>query len=338
MSQEHFALAGRAIGPAEPPYVIAEVGNNHAGDIAAAKVLIAAAADAGADAVKLQIYRAARFLARSSSYYERFLRNELSREGIAELMAFAVDRGTVLFASVFDEESAEIMEGLGAPFYKIASGDVTHLPLLRAVAAFGKPMIVSTGGATTEETALAVETIRAVRPETPIALLHCVSQYPTEPGQANLASMMDLRRRFGVPVGFSDHTIGTAVAIAAAALGAEIIEKHFTLDKMLEGPDHKLSADPDDMADLVAATRAAHAAIGRAEKAPVEPADFIPLIRRSITAQAAIPAGTEITAGMLEVKRPGTGIGPAHMGEVIGASAARDIAEDETLQWEAIAR
>ncbi len=338
MSQESFIVAGRAIGPAEPPYVIAEVGNNHAGDVEAAKVLIAAAADAGADAVKLQIYRAARFLARSSSYYERFHHNELSREDIAELMDFAGEWGAVLFASVFDEESAEIMEGLGAPLYKIASGDVTHLPLLRAVAAIGKPMIVSTGGATMEEIALAVETIGAAGPETAVALLHCVSQYPTEPDQANLASMEDLRRRFGVPVGFSDHTIGTAIGIAAAALGAEIIEKHFTLDKTLEGPDHKLSADPEDMAALVAATRAAHAAIGRAEKAPVEPADFIPLIRRSLTAQVAIPAGAEITSGMIEVKRPGTGIGPAHMDEVVGARAARDIAEDETLQWDAIQR
>ena len=261
---------------------------------------------------------------------------ELSRDDVAALMDHARGIGAVLFASVFDAESADILEDCGAPAYKIASGDVTHLPLLRHVAGFGKPIVLSTGGATLEEVETAVDTSRQARTDTPIAILHCVSQYPAEPGEANLACMAGLRTRFACPTGYSDHTVGIATCLAAAALGAEVIEKHFTLDKGLPGPDHKLSADPADMAALVAGCRAAQAAVGRAEKAPVEPADFIPLIRRSLTAQVAIPAGTEITAEMIEIKRPGTGLPPAELDRVVGARAARDIAEDETLAWDMV--
>jgi N,N'-diacetyllegionaminate synthase len=333
---QSFEIAGRRIGAGAPPYVIAEIGNNHGGDVAAAKTLIDAAHGAGADGLKLQIFRAAKFLARSSAYYERFVGYELSRVDIAALFEHARGIGAVLFSSVFDAESADILEDCGAPAYKIASGDVTHLPLLRHVAGFGKPIVLSTGGATLAEVETAVETIRQARSDTPLAILHCVSQYPADPNDANLACMAGLRARFACPTGYSDHSQGIAVCIAAAALGAEVIEKHFTLDKTLPGPDHKLSADPQDMAALVAGCRAAQVAVGRAEKAPVEPADFIPLIRRSPTAQVAIPKGTRITPEMIEIKRPGTGLAPADLDRVIGARAARDIAEDETLAWDMV--
>ena len=331
-----FEIAGRPVGAGAPPYVIAEIGNNHGGDVGAAKTLIEAAHGAGADGLKLQIFRAAKFLARTSAYYERFVGYELSRAAVAELMDHARGLGAVLFASVFDAESADILESCGAPAYKIASGDVTHLPLLRHVGGFGKPIILSTGGATLAEVEAAVATIRAARADTPVAVLHCVSQYPAEPGDANLACMAGLRRHFRCPVGYSDHTMGIATCIAASALGAEVIEKHFTLDKNHPGPDHKLSADPADMAALVAGCRTAQAAVGHPEKAPVEPADFIPLIRRSLTAQVEIPKGTRITEAMIEIKRPGTGIAPVELERVVGARAARDIAEDETLTWDMV--
>lgn len=333
---EPFTIARRPIGPDQPPYVIAELGNNHGGDGAVAKRMLHAAAEAGADAIKLQTFVPAKFVARSSAYFERLSRGVLPRETIAELAATARQIGAVLFSAVFDEESADAWADLDAPVFKMASGDLTHLPLMRHVAAYGKPMIVSTGGATMDDIAAALAAIRETGPDTPVALLHCVSNYPTVPAQANLACMATMRAAFGVPVGFSDHTIGNATSLAAAAAGAEIIEKHFTLDRMAEGPDHKLSAEPADLAQLVDGVRLAHAMRGRAEKAPVEAADFIPLIRRSVTADVVISAGTTIEAGMLAIKRPGTGIAPAQLDDVIGRRAARDIAADETLEWDCL--
>lgn len=330
---DSFEIAGLPIGKGAAPYLIAEVGINHGGKVSMALRMIEAAAKAGADAVKLQTFDTAKFLSRSSQYFDVLQACELPHDGIAALAARARELGITLFSACFDEESADQWRDLGAPAFKIASGDITHLPLLRHIAAFGKPMIVSTGGATMEEIATALQTICETAPAPPVALLHCVSNYPTRPDDANLACMTSLRAHFGCPVGFSDHTEGTATAIAAAALGAELIEKHFTLDRTLPGPDHALSAEPDELAALALALRTARAAIGRSVKAPVEAADFIPQIRRSVTAAVDIPSDTPITRDMLAVKRPGTGIAPARLEEVVGRRALRDLKADETVSW-----
>lgn len=334
MAAASFSIEHREIGPAAAPYIIAELGINHGGDAELAHRMMDAAAKAGADALKLQTFQTGKFLSRSSAYYDVLHAAELPAEALARLVAQAKALKVTLFSAVFDEASADIWEKMGAPAYKIASGDLIHIPLLRHVARFGKPMVVSTGGATTDEIDTALQAIRGVAPAIPVALLHCVSSYPTQAEQANLACMSSMRRQFGTPVGFSDHTMGTAVAVAAAALGAELIEKHFTLDRAMPGPDHALSANPVDLASLIEGTRLAHAAIGRAEKAPVEASDFIPQIRRSLTAARAIAAGETVTQQMLEVKRPGTGIAPADRDRVVGCRVKAAIAADTTLTWD----
>jgi len=333
MTQDSFEIAGRSIGRGAAPYLIAEVGINHGGKVSVALRMIEAAANAGADAVKLQTFDTAKFLSRSSQYFDVLRSCELPHDGVVALAARARQLGITLFSACFDEESADLWRDLDAPAFKIASGDITHLPLLRHIAAFGKPMIVSTGGATVEEIGAALAAIASTPPTPPVALLHCVSNYPTRPEDANLACMASLRSEYGCPVGFSDHTEGTATAVAAAALGAELIEKHFTLDRSMPGPDHALSAEPDELATLAKDLRTAQRAVGRATKAPVEAADFIPQIRRSVTAVVDIPCDTPITRDMLAVKRPGTGIAPASLDEVVGRRAGRDLGADETVSW-----
>lgn len=334
MTADSFEIAGRPIGRDAPPYLIAEVGINHGGQVGLALRMLEAAASAGADAVKLQTFDTAKFLSRSSQYFDILRACELPRDGVVALAARARELGITLFSACFDEESADLWRELDAPAFKIASGDITHLPLLRHVAAFGRPVIVSTGGATMAEIAMALGAIGEAAPPPPVALLHCVSNYPTRAEDANLACMTGLRAHFGCPVGFSDHTEGSATAIAAAALGAELVEKHFTLDRGLPGPDHALSLEPDELAALALALRTARAAIGCAAKAPVEAADFIPLIRRSVTAAVDIPRDAPITRDMLAVKRPGTGIAPARLDEVVGRRARRDLEADKTLSWD----
>ncbi|OFX08827.1 MAG: hypothetical protein A2516_08735 [Alphaproteobacteria bacterium RIFOXYD12_FULL_60_8] len=329
-----FSIASRKIGPGHSPYMIAEIGINHGGDPQLAKDMIRAAAKSGADAVKFQVFKADQFISRASEYYHIFQDTELMAQVIAELDAVAREVGITIFSAVFDMESAEAMRKVNAVAYKIASGDLTHLPLLRYVSKFGKPMILSTGGGTMAEVKAAVQAVKEANRDTPLALMHCVSNYPTTPSDANLACMSTMRSAFGLPVGFSDHTLGNATSIAAAALGAEMLEKHFTLDRKMNGPDHALSADPEEFADLVTSTRAAFEAVGRSEKAPVENADFVKAIRRSVTAFVPVAKGVTLTRDMLAFKRPGTGIAPDDVDKVIGKKAARDICEDQTLIWD----
>ena len=328
-----FEIAGRSIGQDAPPYIIAELGINHGGDLKTAEKMLDACAEAGADAAKLQVFQTAKFLSRSSAYFDVLNDAVLSEDAIRSLIARAKSLGITLFASVFDEPSADLMQRLDTPAFKIASGDLTHLPLLAHISRFGKPMIVSTGGATMEEVKAAVDTIREANSATPLSLLHCVSNYPTKPEDVNLACMATIADAFGTVTGFSDHTLENTTALAAVALGAKVIEKHFTLDRNADGPDHALSCDPAGLQALVSSAKLVHAAIGRSEKAPVEAADFIPLIRRSVTADIAIPKGTVITRQMLEVKRPGTGISPGDLEKIVGRSAARALDQDETISW-----
>ena len=327
-------INNRKIGGGAEPYLIAEVGINHSGELAQAKKLILAAAKAGADSVKLQCYRSEDFLAPSSEYFHILKDAELSAEAMTELMGFAEAEGVTLFASVFDEGSAALMASLNAPAFKVASGDLTHLPLLAEIARYGKPMIVSTGGASISDVDQAVAVIRASNPETEIALLHCVSNYPTKPEDTNLACLGLMKEQFGVPVGFSDHTLGEATAVAAVALGAELIEKHFTLDRGADGPDHTLSSDPSGMAVLAGAMKTAWQCVGAPAKKPVEDPTSVAQIRRSLNARMAIPAGTRITEDMLSVRRPGTGIAPVDGSRVIGRVADQDITEGMTITWD----
>lgn len=329
-------FGGRAIGADQPTFVIAEVGINHNGDRELAMRLVDAAAKAGADAVKFQTFVAEDFLSRSSPYLGLFQKCQLSRDDFAALSAHAKKRGIIFFSTPLDEASGDLLDSLGVPGFKIASCDVTHLPLLRHLGSKGKPVLLSTGAATLAETLKAVDVLSKAGAGG-IGVFHCVSAYPADASQANLRSISKLADILGRPVGYSDHTLGVDVPVAAVALGAAMIEKHFTLDKTMDGPDHQLSADPEEFGRMVASIRVVEKARGDDRKRPVESADMIVALRRSLVAAQPIAKGTVITRAMIGAKRPGSGIQPADFDAVIGRRAGVDLAPDDVLTWDKLA-
>lgn len=344
MTVTSIGIGGRRVGGGERPYVIAEAGVNHNGDPALARRLIDAASDAGADAVKFQTFRADRLAlddapqaayqrdgAGASSQVEMLRRLELPTEALGDLRAHASGRGIAFLSSPFDIESVELLVSLGVPAIKIGSGDLTNLFLLRSVADRGIPVVLSTGMATLEEVDLAMSDIRD-HGNPPVVLLHCVSVYPADAAMVNLRVMATLEGRYGVPVGFSDHTVGLGVPVAAAALGAAVIEKHLTLDRSLPGPDHAASLDPDSFARMVAAIHEAHAAVGNGTKAPVEAELPIrAVVRRSMVVARSVRAGDVVTIHDLTALRPDRGLSPLRLDEVVGRPAARDLAPGHVL-------
>ncbi|MDA1001178.1 MAG: N-acetylneuraminate synthase family protein [bacterium] len=328
-----FAIDGREIGEGRPAYVIAEIGANHNGDFDTACKMIREAKRAGADAVKLQSFLADQLVTRDHPEYESLKQTEMPRAWYAPLLEAAREAGITLFSTATNEITLAWMEEDGFPCYKIASGNITHLPLIRKVARLGKPLIVSTGSAGMGEIERAVETIRAEGNDA-IMLLHCVSNYPAEPGEINLRFMKTMRRAFGCPVGYSDHTIGTAVPLAAVAAGASAVEKHFTLDKNAEGDDHVLSLEPDELARLIADIRIAEEALGSGVKVIGEKEKKGTLLsRRTLHAARVIPEGTTITEEMLSILRPADGLSPDMLDFVIGRVAKRKIEEQEPITW-----
>lgn len=341
-----FQIDGVTIDDVSPVYVIAEIGVNHNGDVSLAKKLIRAAAAAGAQAAKLQSFSADRLAARAApkapyqldtsdsdqSQHALLTSLELDEAAHRELFAFAKAEGITLLSTPFDEESADLLECLGAPAFKISSGDLTHPNLLRHIAAKGKPMLVSTGMANIAEVHAAVAAI-AEAGDVPIALLHCVSVYPASPADANLRAMTTLRAAFGLPVGWSDHVTEPIVGWAAVALGARILEKHITLDKTMAGVDHRASADPDEFAAYVAGVRMLETALGDGVKTiTASETPVAAVARRSLVTVAPIASGATIGAGDLAALRPGTGLAPAQLPNVVGRRAARDIPAGTVLQ------
>lgn len=330
-------IDGVKIGHGQAPYVIAEIGINHNGSVGKAVQLIAAAAKCGAHAVKLQAFVPEKFLTRASKYYSEFSSLAFDEAQYQALFDAAAEKNITIFASVFDFESLHIMENLQCPAYKVASGDITHLPLIRAFAATHKPVIMSTGGATLDDCRVAIDCILNENADAQIALLHCVSNYPLEFVDANLLIIETLKKEFGTAVGFSDHSLGSPLPIAAVALGAEIIEKHFTLDNASEGLDHALSADPNILKSIVEGVRAAHLSRGSSEKVISETADQISGIRRCVVAGKQIKKGEKINREMLLFKRPHVGISPDHCNKLIGKTAIVDIDVDQPLAWSDLA-
>ena len=345
-----FVLAGRAIAPGRPAFVIAEAGVNHNGDPALARALIDAAADSAADAVKFQTFRTSALTSRTApkaayqieatgageSQSEMLMRLELSTETLRALQAHAAARGIVFFSTPFDEASADTLAALGVPMFKVPSGEITNLPLLRHIAAKGKPIILSTGMSTLDEVEQALAAIGNVA-DVPVAILHCVSAYPAPVGEVNLRAMDALRDRFGRPVGLSDHTLGLEIALAAVARGAAIVEKHLTLDKNLPGPDHRASLEPAEMAALVRGIRNIEAALGDGVKRPMpSELDTRRVARKSLVAARALRAGEELVKDAVAVKRPGTGISPAELERALGRRVRRDLAADDVIDWTAL--
>jgi len=336
-----------AVGDAQPVYVIAEAGVNHNGDVDTALRLIDAAVAAGADAVKFQIFSAARLAGPDAppceyqrahgaptSQFEMLKELELSPDDFQKLAAHANDAGIAFLATPFSTDDLSRLRDLKPPAIKIASPDLINFPLLDAAAQTRLPLIVSAGAATTPEIDRAVERIAANGAAGRLILMHCVSSYPTRPAEARLNRIAFLRQRHNVPVGFSDHTLREGVGAWAAAAGASILEKHFTLDRSAKGPDHFFSLEPPALARYIAAAKEAAASLGRGNGDFAESdSDVRRLSRVSIVADRAIPSGATLTADALSFRRPGEGIGPDRLDEVIGRRTNSDIPADTPLAW-----
>jgi len=327
-------------------FIIAEAGVNHDGSVDRALKLIEAAAAAGADAVKFQTFRAESVVSANTPRAEYQTRNfgegdqlsmlralELPEDVYPALYRRCGELGVEFMSTPFDAESAAMLVRLGMRRIKVGSGEITNLPLLRDLAALGRPLILSTGMSTLEEVG---EAIRAMK-LTPgmLTLLHCTSNYPADPEEVNLHAMATMRDAFALPVGYSDHTLGTAVSIAAVALGAVVIEKHFTLDRSAPGPDHKASLEPGDLARMIREIRAIERALGDGVKAPA-PSEIAvrEVARRSVTLLRAVRAGETLAAADLALRRPATGIAPRDLEQVVGRRAARALDAGAVLRWE----
>jgi N,N'-diacetyllegionaminate synthase len=337
----------RLIGPEQPVFIIAEGGVNHNGSRDLALQLIDAAADAGADAIKFQTWKTELVVSREApkaqyqvmttandaSQFDMVRKLELAPHVFREISSYAAARGIMFFSTPFDLASVDLLMELEVPIFKIPSGEINHFPLLAKVARTGKPAILSTGMSTLGEVESAVNCLRAAGIRG-LAILHCVSSYPTPMGDANLRAMHTLEEAFRVPVGFSDHTLGSVASIAAVALGATIIEKHLTLDRSMPGPDHQASLDPAAFKTLVGEIRLTEQALGDGVKRP-QPSEMNvrAVARRSIVAARSLPAGTKLVDGDLLMKRPGTGLQSVHLPSVIGRALRNDLAEDALLTW-----
>ncbi|MHB8475481.1 MAG: N-acetylneuraminate synthase [Steroidobacteraceae bacterium] len=328
--------------------VIAEAGVNHNGDMSLARQLIDAAAEAGADMVKFQTFAADRLVtadAAKAAYQSRdsgdgesqhamLRRLELTREMHVALIAHCKSRGVEFFSTGFDPESVDLLAELGLNRFKVPSGEITNLPYLRHIGRHRKPVIVSCGMATLGEIEAALDALDgAGTPREIVTVLHCNTEYPTPMSDVNLRAMLTIRDAFGVAVGYSDHTLGIEVAIAATAMGASVIEKHFTLDRTLPGPDHKASLEPLELKAMIAAIRNIEQALGDGIKRPsASETKNKSIARRSLVALRAIRAGEIFDDSNLTAKRPGTGLSPMRWDEVIGRAASRDFAPDEMIE------
>jgi N,N'-diacetyllegionaminate synthase len=334
-----ISIGERRVGKEEPCFIIGEAGVNHNGSFDLARELVDVAVNAGCDAVKFQTFKAEKVCsslapkaayqlqttATEESQLEMVKKLQLPFDAFRELHRYCRDRGIIFLSTPFDYESADFLAELPVPAFKISSGEITNLFFLEHVSRKHRPVIVSTGMATMDEVRIAVEAIRAAgNPE--MVILHCVSNYPADPSSMNLRAMRTLEERFGVAVGLSDHSLGTEVAFAAVALGACVIEKHFTLSRELPGPDHGASLEPQDLAGMVKGIRKIEAALGDGVKRPTaEELNTADVARRSLVAARFIPAGAPLTADMLDILRPGTGLPPAMRSQLLGRHAHHDI-------------
>ncbi|MCF7907794.1 MAG: N-acetylneuraminate synthase [Candidatus Omnitrophica bacterium] len=326
-------------------FVIAEAGVNHNGDINLAKQLVDMAIVSGADAVKFQTFSAERLVIpsapkadyqtqtdpNSKSQLEMLEKLQLSEDDYRILYQYCKDKGIIFLSTPFDKESANFLEGLGLEVFKIPSGEITNIPLLTHIATKQKPMIISTGMSTLDEVE---EAVRAVNDtgNNNIVLLHCVSSYPAKSEDVNLKAMQTMSQKLNVPIGYSDHTLGSDVALAAVAMSAVVIEKHFTLDRNLSGPDQKSSLEPAEFKDLVERIHKIKLALGDGDKKPASSeANVASVARKSLVAGCHIKAGTMLSEGLITIKRPGTGLAPSMASSLVGRKAKVDIPKDELL-------
>lgn len=342
-------IADRPIGPGHPAYVIAEVSANHNGDLNAALKLVDVASTAGADAVKLQTYKPDTITLDSDGpefriqgglwdgrrLYDLYEEAHTPWDWHPALFEHARKTGITIFSSPFDTTAVDLLEDLGAPAYKIASFEAVDLPLIRYVAATGKPMIISTGMADAEEIAEAIEAARDGGCRE-LAILHCVSGYPAPAADYNLRTISDMIARFDLVTGLSDHTLDNTTAIAAVALGASIIEKHITLDRSAGGPDDSFSLEPAELAQLVAGTRTAWEALGRVDYGRKSSEMGNVIFRRSLYFVVDLPAGAVIGPEAVRSVRPGYGLAPKHLDQVLGRRITRAVCANTAVSWDVL--
>ncbi|HNV68083.1 MAG TPA: N-acetylneuraminate synthase family protein [Candidatus Ozemobacteraceae bacterium] len=345
-----FHFGSRRIGTGFPCFIIAEAGVNHDGDLEAARRLVRLAREVGADAVKFQTFQTHRLVARGTAMAEYQKQNlaidadqaamlkalELGASEFRELFALGREIGIPVFSTPDEEFSARLLAELDPPAFKIGSGEVTNLPFLRLIGGLGKPVILSTGMSTLAETANAVEALEAGG-ATEIAILHCVSSYPAPVESLNLRVLQTLAQAFPYPIGFSDHSLGFEASLGAVALGATLLEKHFTLDRSLPGPDHSSSLDPQQFSQYVRQIRNLEAALGNGVKQPaaIELATRA-VVRKVLVATRDLKSGTTLAEPDLLAKRSDNqaGVQPADLEKVVGMALARDLSEDEALTWD----
>lgn len=330
-------------------FVIAEAGVNHNGDLNIAKRLVDVAYEAGVDAIKFQTFKTENLVTKEApkaSYqmestgagnqYEMLKKLELSYEDHVILKGYCEKKGILFISTPFDFESVELLEKLNISLYKISSGDLTNIPLLKYIGKLNRPMIVSTGMSNLGEVEEAVAAIKSTGNDK-ISLLHCTSNYPTDYKAVNLNAMVTLKNAFKLPIGYSDHTIGIDIPVAAVAMGAEIIEKHFTLDKHMEGPDHKVSLNPEELKKMVNSIRNVEKAFGDGTKiCTISEEKSRYVSRKSIVAKKYIKAGQIIDESMITFKRPEEGILPKYSEIIIGKKAVCDIQKDSVIEWKII--
>lgn len=340
------------IGDGKPCFIIAEAGSNHNRDFDNALKLVDAAVAAGADAVKFQIFSAEAIYSKKTpmasylkkeklakdgeSLWDVIKRIEIPRQWTPDLLKYCREKNIMFLSTPFDLNAVDELEEAGVEAYKVASFEITHLPMLRKISATGKPVIISTGMASLEDIEIALDAIRTSG-KSEVALLHCAIAYPPKFSDINLRAMDTMKQAFQLPVGFSDHTMGHITDVAAVARGACIIEKHFTLSRKQEGPDHPFSLEPEELKAMVSAIRQTEELLGSPIKYHTEAEkELYRIARRSLVAACDIAKGTIITEEMIAVKRPGFGIPVRHMDIVIGRPARCDIEEDDILTWEMI--
>jgi N-acetylneuraminate synthase len=344
---KNIKIGSKFIGEKQPVFVIAEVGVNHNGDLNLAKKLIDAATKSGADAVKFQTFTAellvtktakqaayqTRNIGKVETQHDMLKRLELNKSDYYVLRDYCRKKKIIFLSTPFSEPDADFLEKLGVPAYKTSSGDLDNLPFLKHLAKKGKPMIVSSGMSSLAELKAAIKTVKETGNQR-IIVLHCTSNYPAAPANLNLRALKTMQTELGILTGYSDHSLGITASLLAVALGACVIEKHFTLDKSMVGPDHKASLNPAELDKLVKLVREAEVMLGSFEKKCV-PAEEDSKIsgRKSIVAKRNLPAGTIIAASDLIMKRPGSGISPAEINKIIGRRAKRNIFKDKTITW-----
>ncbi len=343
---QKIKIGEKLVGDGESCFIIAEAGVNHNGDINLAKKMIDAAKEAGADAIKFQTFKAEKLVSpgiKAEKYqkesgkkdqFEILKELELSWHDFKNLKDYCDKRNIIFLSTPYDEESADFLEKLGVPAFKISSSDLTHIPLLKYIAKKKLPMVVSTGASFLEEINEAVKAIKSVG-SSKIILLHCTALYPTKIEDVNLMAMSAIKNRFKLfLIGYSDHTLGFSAPMAAVALGAVVLEKHFTLDRNLPGPDHKASMEPGELKRMIKLVREVEKLLGSPVKRPLkEEYEDRELGRRSIVAKFEIPKGSVIEKEMLVIKRPGTGISPRYLDKITGRIAKHRIKKDTFIKW-----